>query len=195
MYLIAGLGNPGPEYGQTRHNVGYRVLEAWAESLGVRWAERRFQSRSARAVLQGESLMLLCPTTFMNRSGEAVRACAHYYKIEGDRILIVHDDLDLPLGRIRVVRGGGSGGHKGVASVMNHLGTTAFARVRIGIGRPDGDQPVERFVLTPFDGNERDVVLHVIQLGIQACELFIVQGVDAAMQAINGQNLTQARRE
>lgn len=195
MYLIAGLGNPGPEYGHTRHNVGFRVLEAWAESLGVRWADRRFQSRSARAAFHGVSLMLLCPMTFMNRSGEAVRACAHYYKIDGDRILIVHDDLDLPLGRIRVARGGGSGGHKGVASVVNHLRTTAFARVRIGIGRPEADQPVERYVLTPFGGNERDIVLHVIQQGIRACELFIVQGVDAAMQAINGQNLTQARRE
>jgi len=195
VYLIAGLGNPGPEYGQTRHNVGCRVLDAWAESLGVRWAERRFQSRSARAVFQGESLMLLCPMTFMNRSGEAVRACAHYYKIDCDRILIAHDDLDLPLGRIRVARGGGSGGHKGVASVMNHLGTKAFARVRIGIGRPEGDLPVERYVLSPFGGDERDMVLHMIQLGIRACELFIVQGVDAAMQVINGQNLTQARRE
>ena len=146
-------------------------------------------------MVQGVRLVLLCPMTFMNRSGEAVRACAHYYKIDGDCILIVHDDLDLPLGRIRVARGGGSGGHKGVASVMNHLGTTSFARVRVGVGRPEGDQPVERFVLTPFGSDERDIVLRMIQLGVRACELFIVQGVDAAMQAINGQNLTQARRE
>jgi PTH1 family peptidyl-tRNA hydrolase len=126
----------------------------------------------------------------MNRSGEAVQACSHYYKILDEHILVVHDDMDLPLGRIRVAKGGGAGGHKGVASIMDHLGTRGFTRVRIGIGRPANQQPVEKFVLSPFSNSERDIVPQMIQLGIRACELFIVDGVDVAMNVINGQNLS-----
>lgn len=190
MYLIAGLGNPGPAYRNTRHNLGCEVLEAWAEGLAATWSSKRFQSMSARASYMGKSLVLLRPATFMNLSGEAIQACAHYYRIHEGHVLVVHDDLDLPLGRIRVVKGGGAGGHKGVLSITRHLGTKDFARVRIGIGRPEHRQPVEKYVLSPFSNSERVIVAQMIHLGIRACELFVVDGVDVAMNTINGQDLT-----
>ncbi len=189
MILIAGLGNPGPDYRFTRHNMGFRVLEAWAEDLGVRLSGRRFQSRSARAVVQGRSLLLLCPMTFMNLSGEAVQACAHYYRLEEEDILIVHDDLDLPLGRVRIARGGGAGGHKGVASVIKHLGLRGFPRLKIGIGRPGEGQSVERYVLNPFSREEQDTAQEVTRLGVQACESFVLKGLDSTMNEFNGHNL------
>ncbi|MCF8061252.1 MAG: aminoacyl-tRNA hydrolase [Deltaproteobacteria bacterium] len=195
MYLIAGLGNPGPDYRLTRHNMGFRVLEAWAEALGVRLSGRRFQSMSARVVLHGRSLLLLCPMTFMNRSGEAVQACAHYYRLEEENILIVHDDLDLPLGRVRIAGGGGTGGHKGVASVARHLGTREFPRLKIGIGRPEGGQSVESYVLSPFSREERDLVDQVTQLGVRSCESFVLHGLDSAMNEVNGLNLIQTKEE
>jgi PTH1 family peptidyl-tRNA hydrolase len=195
VYLIVGLGNPGPDYRLTRHNLGFRVLEAWAEKLGVRWSGRRFQSMSTRVVFHGRSLLLLCPMTYMNRSGEAVQACAHYFRVEEEDILIVHDDLDLPLGRVRIARGGGTGGHKGVASVARHLGSRAFPRLKIGIGRPEGGQSVESYVLSPFSREEEDLVRQVTRLGVRSCELFAVQGLDSAMNEVNGQHLTQTKEE
>lgn len=193
MYLIAGLGNPGPDYRFTRHNMGFRILGAWAGSLGVRLSGRRFQSVSAGTVFLGRSVVLLCPMTFMNRSGEAVQACAHYYRVEEEDILIVHDDLDLPLGRIRIAAGGGAGGHKGVASVIRHLGSEDIPRLKVGIGRPEKMQPVDDYVLSEFSRDEQDLVDEVIQLGVRACEMFVVEGVDAAMNAVNGLNLIQPK--
>ncbi len=193
MYLIAGLGNPGPDYRFTRHNMGFRILEAWAENLGVRLSGRRFKSGSARTVFLGRNLVLLCPMTFMNRSGEAVQACAHYYRVEKKDILIVHDELDLPLGRVRVAPGGGTGGHKGVASVIKHLGTPDIPRLRIGIDRPEQRQVVDHYVLSEFSREEQALVAQVIQLGVRACEVFVGEGVDAAMNAVNGISLIQPK--
>ncbi|MFO7785666.1 MAG: aminoacyl-tRNA hydrolase [Thermodesulfobacteriota bacterium] len=193
MYLIAGLGNPGPDYRFTRHNMGFRILEAWAESLGVRLSGRHFQSGSARTMFLGRSLILLCPMTFMNRSGEAVQACARYYRVEKKDILIVHDDLDLPLGRVRIAAGGGAGGHKGVASVVRHLGSPDIPRLKVGIDRPEQRQAVDDYVLSNFSREEHEMVIQVIQLGVRACEVFVVEGVDAAMNAINGISLIQPK--
>lgn len=144
-------------------------------------------------MFHGQSLLLLCPMTYMNLSGKAVQACAHYHRLEAEDILIVHDDLDLPLGRIRITRGGGTGGHKGVASVIQHLGSRAFSRLKMGIGRPEGGQPVEDYVLSPFSRDERDVVQQVTQLGVRACESIVADGLDAAMNVFNGQHSFQAK--
>ncbi len=193
MYLIAGLGNPGPDYRFTRHNMGFRILEAWAGNLGVRLSGRRFQSGSARTMFLGRSLVLLCPMTFMNRSGEAVQACAHYYRVEKKDILIVHDDLDLALGRVRIAAGGGAGGHKGVASVIRHLGSPEMPRLKVGIGRPGQRQEVDDYVLSEFSREEQELVVQVIQMGVRACEVFVLEGVDAAMNAVNGISLIQPK--
>lgn len=134
--------------------------------------------------------MILCPSTFMNRSGEAVRASADYYHIESGNILVIHDDIDLPVGRVKVARGSGSGGHKGVQSIIDHLGSTQFIRVKIGIGRPRYDEAVEDYVLTRFYKDERDIVEDVLHVATQACELFVLEGIEPAMNKINCLNLS-----
>jgi len=188
VFLIVGLGNPGEKYERTRHNVGFAVLQAWGRFLGARFSSRRFQARYASAMFQGKRVMLLCPETYMNVSGNAVKACVDYYDIDQARILVIHDDLDLPFGRIKVGRKSGSGGHKGVASIIRNLGMTAFARVKIGIGRPRYGEPVEDFVLSPFYKDQEGMLNQVIQGAVQACELFVLEGVESAMNTINCQN-------
>jgi len=188
VFLIVGLGNPGEKYERTRHNVGFAVLRAWSEVLGVRFSSRRFQARCGGTVVQGKKVFFLCPETYMNLSGNAVRACRDYYDIDQDRILVVHDDLDIPFGRIKVGRKSGSGGHKGVDSIVRNLGTREFARVKIGIGRPQYGEPVEDFVLSPFYKDQEGMLNRVIQGAVQACELFVLEGVESAMNVINCQN-------
>jgi PTH1 family peptidyl-tRNA hydrolase len=191
VYLIAGLGNPGQEYRNTRHNVGFRVIEQWARSLGVALKSRRFHSRSCQATFGGRRMILLCPVTFMNLSGLALKACVDYYRLDTKDILIVHDDIDLPVGRIKVARSGGGGGHKGIQSIMDQLGTREFARVKIGVGRPRYLEQVEEFVLTPFYRDEGEMVNQVVQVATEACELFVREGVEKAMSHVNWQNLAQ----
>ena len=191
MYLIVGLGNPGPNYEETRHNIGARVLEFWGNRLGIRWSNRFFQSRSGRARYEGQDLLLICPETFMNRSGLAVKACVDYFKIDLGRILVVHDDLDLPLGRLKVVRDGGTGGHKGVSSVAEHLGDLAFSRIKVGIGRPRHGEAIEAYVLSPYYADEGGVLEEVIPLAAKGCELFVSKGVAFAMNQINSQDLSK----
>jgi len=186
--LIVGLGNPGPEYEATRHNVGFQVVDLWCKDLGLLLTSRRFRAKSIRADLQGIQVLLLCPLTFMNRSGESVRACASYYALETSKMLVVHDDLDLPLGRVKLVKNGGAGGHKGVSSIIRHLGTTAFCRVKVGIGRPRYGETVEDFVLSPFYADERRLAQRSIRVAVNACERFVLEGVESAMNHINRQN-------
>jgi PTH1 family peptidyl-tRNA hydrolase len=129
--------------------------------------------------------------TYMNRSGESVRGCAAYYNLETSRILVVHDDVDLPVGRIKVVRQGGAGGHKGVLSVIEHLGDKQFPRVKIGAGRPRFDEDMEDFVLSPFYSDERQIVEEVVRMAIKACEIFVLEGIQSAMTQINCLNLAK----
>jgi len=188
MDMIAGLGNPGPEYKDTRHNIGFRVIDLLSRELGVRLESKRFQSRNTRTKLQEKDIILLCPMTYMNLSGSAVRSCADYYKIDKEHILVVHDDLDLPVGRIKVTKHGGAGGHKGVQSIIDHLGGTKFPRVRIGIGRPRYNESTEDFVLSPFYKDQRDAIERMIQSALEACRLVITDSVESAMNQINSQN-------
>jgi peptidyl-tRNA hydrolase, PTH1 family len=189
VFLVAGLGNPGEEYRNTRHNVGFRVIRLWAKSCGAELRSRRFHSRSGRFMVEGTPVIVLCPDTFMNRSGLALKACVDFYHLEPPNILVVHDDLDLPLGRIRVARRGGGAGHKGIQSVIDHLGTRDFARVRIGIGRPRHLEPVEEFVLKPFYRDEEVAVQGVLAAAVRVCERFVLEGVEKAMAEVNGLNL------
>lgn len=188
FFLIAGLGNPGLKYQNTRHNVGFMVLRRWAELLDVPLSSRAFSGQAGRARIGERKIMLLCPQTYMNESGRSVRACAEFYRIEAENILVVHDDLDIELGRIKVVRNGGGGGHKGVLSICRHLGTQAFNRVKIGVGRPRYEEPVEEFVLRPFYKGQEETVKRVIEGALEACELFVTRGLAQAMNIINPQN-------
>ena len=187
--MIVGLGNPGPEYKSSRHNVGVEVVELWCRDLGLSLSSRRFRAKTVRSEIRGNAIILLCPLTFMNLSGESVRACASYYGLETNRILVVHDDLDIPLGRVKVVKDSGAGGHKGVSSIIRHLGSTGFCRVKVGIGRPRYDEPVENFVLGPFYADEKRLAQRTIRVAVNACERFVLEGLESAMNHINRQNL------
>lgn len=188
-YLIVGLGNPGEVYRHTRHNIGFRVLESWLGAMAGQWLEGAFQSRYARAALESERFILLCPQTCMNLSGLAVRAAVDSLGTPIGKILVVHDDLDLDLGRVKVARNGGPGGHKGVRSVIASLGVKDFTRVKVGVGRPRYGERVEDFVLGPFYEDELATVDQVVRLAIRACEWFLLKGVEAAMNWTNCQNL------
>ena len=187
--MIAGLGNPGPRYKNTRHNIGFKVIDLWGDDLNVRLTGRRFQSLNILTRFEGKKIFLFRPLTYMNRSGESIRSGIDYYGVQLEKVLVVHDDLDLPVGRVKVVKNGGDGGHKGIMSLIHHLGTDGFARVKVGIGRPRYMEPVEDFVLKPFYEDERKIVDQVIRMAVQACELFVSKGVESAMNIINGQNL------
>ena len=185
MDLIAGLGNPGAVYKDTRHNIGFQIITFLSRDLGVRLKGRRFQSINTLTELQGKDIILLRPKTFMNLSGESIKACADFYNIKVENILIIHDDLDLPVGKIKVVRQGGSGGHKGVQSVIDHIGSTLFPRVKIGIGRPQCGEEIEDYVLAPFYDEQKEVMEKVIELAANTCRLFVLDGLEYTMNQIN----------
>ena len=189
MYLIAGLGNPGTRYKHTRHNIGFMVVQTWAKSLNASVSGRRFRSGYGRTVFREKEVILLCPQTYMNMSGLALKECADFFKLESENILVVHDDLDLAIGRIKSVRNGGAGGHKGILSIFESLGTREFCRLKVGIGRPSHEEPVEDFVLRPFYPEHRPLIDKVISLAVQACEVFVVEGIGKTMNTINSQDL------
>jgi len=190
MYLVVGLGNPGSKYENTRHNVGFRVVELWSRKLGVPLTGRRFQSTFGWTKYQNKEVLVIRPLAFMNLSGKCVKAFVQAYRLDTVNVLVIHDDLDLAVGRVKVVSNGGAGGHRGVLSIMEALGSVQFPRVKIGIGRPKFGETVEDYVLEPFYGEQQDVMESVIQLAIHACELFISQGVESAMNQINCKNLS-----
>ena len=187
--MIAGLGNPEPKYKNTRHNIGFKAIDLLGDDLNVRLTGRRFQSANILTRFEGKKIFLVRPLTHMNRSGESIKSAVGYYGVQPEELLVVHDDLDIPVGRIKVVKNGGDGGHKGIMSIIHHLGTGGFARVRVGIGRPRFSEPVEDFVLKPFYKDERKIVDRVIRMAAKACILFMSKGVGSAMNVINSQNL------
>jgi PTH1 family peptidyl-tRNA hydrolase len=161
------------------------VIHRWAGALGVRLLSHRFYAKSSLARFLDRELLLLCPQTFMNLSGESVKKCVESLGVRNEEILVVHDDLDLPLGRVKVAKKGGGGGHKGIQSIIDHLGTREFSRVKIGIGRPMQGEPVDEFVLSPFYREDRVAVEAALQKAIQACVLFVSEGIGKAMNQIN----------
>jgi len=186
-----GLGNPGSGYKSTRHNTGFRIIDHLSRNVGASLKGRRFQSRNIRTTYRGREIVLLKPVTFMNQSGRAVKACADFFHLPPNRILVVHDDLDLPVGKIKVVRNGGPGGHKGVLSIIEHLGSREFPRIKIGIGRPRYGESPEDYVLAPFYEDESEIMLRVFKVAVQACRLFIFDGIESAMNQINHQIFTE----
>lgn len=185
MHVIVGLGNPGQPYENTRHNMGFDVIGEWSAMLGVRLRIGRFGSRHARAMVEGAHILLVCPLSFMNRSGEVVRAWTDYSRVSPDRTLVIHDDLDLPTGRIKVAKSGGSGGHRGIASIISCLGTADFARIKVGIGRPRYGEPMEDYVLSRCYEDERDVLKVATRQAVQAAACFVLEGVESAMNRFN----------
>lgn len=187
-FLIVGLGNPGREYAATRHNIGFMLCDRLAETWRAGWQpEKKCQARLARATVAGKQLLLCEPLTFMNLSGEAVNAAARYYHVPPDRVLVLSDDADLPLGQLRMRVGGGPGGHHGLESVKHHLGTAAFPRLRMGIGRRDESQrEIAGYVLAPFSAEEKVVVQKVLERAVQQVDAWFREGIQHAMNKFNG---------
>lgn len=187
MKLIVGLGNPGRKYRDTRHNIGFAVADELARRCAVEFEAAPAEALLARArTLGSEGTLLVKPLTMMNASGFAVSEIARYFRIPFGDILVVADDVNLPLGRIRARQSGSAGGHNGFRSIIEQLGTTDFARLRIGVGRGDPRRDLADYVLGGFDVDERPVVAETIGRGADAGELFVAEGIERVMNRFNG---------
>lgn len=190
--LIVGLGNPEPKYDRTRHNIGFEFVDRVAADWGTPLQEnRKFQGYWAEVRHNGAKLGLLKPTTYMNRSGQSLRAVLDWYKIPAAAVLVVYDDMDLPLGRLRLRLSGSAGGHNGIKSIIAHLGTQDFPRLRIGIGkaRVAGDRPTISHVLGKFTPEEQPILRDVLTLAEDALAMSLRQGVEKAMSLYNGRSV------
>jgi PTH1 family peptidyl-tRNA hydrolase len=187
-WLMVGLGNPGREYARTRHNVGFMAVERLAAVHGAAWSDAaRFHARLARFEREGRRLWLCQPRTFMNLSGETVGAVAAFYRLTPDRVLIVLDDADLPLGRVRLRPNGSSGGHHGLESIEAHLGTREYPRLRIGIGRAEpAARDLAGWVLSPFESGEQVLLEKVLDRVARQVECWWADGIGPAMNRFNG---------
>lgn len=188
-WIIAGLGNPGPQYEATRHNVGFWMLDQLAEAYGVRFkTESRLQGELAQHVSPEAKLWLLKPLTFMNRSGQSVMALANFYKIPAERILVLHDELDLPSGTIRLKRGGGHGGHNGLRDIIaQNGGNKDFLRCRIGIGHPGDSRQVSDYVLSKPAAKDRELILHSIDDAQRVMPEVLANQLEKAMHWLHSQ--------
>jgi peptidyl-tRNA hydrolase, PTH1 family len=185
LKLVAGLGNPGPKYQGTRHNVGFDVVDRLAAGGARPSFSRKFDGQVAEAEIDFRRVLLLKPETFMNLSGRSVAQALRFYKLEPADLLVVCDDLSLPLGRLRLRPGGSDGGQKGLRDIIAHLGIDKFARLRIGIGER-GEADAADFVLSRFRGAERPIIDDALILATQAVAVWVTQGIDAAMNKFNG---------
>jgi PTH1 family peptidyl-tRNA hydrolase len=187
LRLIVGLGNPGAEYVRTRHNAGFRLVEKLAERWRADWsAAKKFHSRLARIERDGRRVWLCEPQTFMNSSGEAVGALVDFYEVPLRNLVVVVDDADLPLGELRLRMRGSSGGHHGLESIEQRLGTREFARLRIGIGRRNSEREITGHVLGRFDSTEAALADKVLSVGCEQVECWLDAGLQKAMSQFNG---------
>ena len=186
MKLIVGLGNPGPEYRETRHNVGFMVVDALVDRWRVtdQWREK-FDALQIKTMRGEEAVIVAKPLTFMNLSGQAVAGLAGFYKIDLADVLIVTDDVALPVGRLRARREGGAGGHTGLKSIIQSLATQAFPRMRVGVGRGDNRRDLADHVLGRFEADERDTVSAAVLRAADASEMFLSDGIERVMNAFN----------
>ncbi len=185
-WLIVGLGNPGKKYIDTRHNAGWHVLDTIVrDNPGLRFDEKRSKGLIARGELAGVKVALVKPQTYMNLSGEAVGPIARFYKVPPERVLVVFDDLDTPAATLRLRKKGGAGGNNGMRSVIRHLGTQEFPRIRVGIGRPPGQMPGKAFVLQKFKPAEWEAMVTTCERAVEAIQLILTDGMDNAMNKFN----------
>lgn len=184
-YLIAGLGNPGREYKYNRHNIGFMVLDEFAREVGETFSRVEKNALISKSNFHGKHLVLAKPQNYMNRSGQVVSGLINFYKIPFERIMIIYDDIDLPLGQLRIRPFGGSGGHKGISSIIDHLGSNQFPRMRLGIGRPPGKKEAADYVLKDFANSEKDVLEIILVRAVEALNEYLADGIEAAMNKFN----------
>ena len=187
MYIIVGLGNPGEKYVHTRHNVGFEVIDILADRIGIHVDEKKHKGLCGRGVLEGQKVVLVKPQTFMNLSGESVRAVADFYKVAADEIIVVYDDISLEPGRLRVRGKGSAGGHNGIKNIIAHLGTQEFPRVKVGIGEKPKGMDLADYVLSHFGRGEWEQTEEAFKEAADAVAVMISQGTEAAMNRFNGE--------
>ncbi|GAD83997.1 aminoacyl-tRNA hydrolase [Nocardia asteroides] len=184
--LVVGLGNPGPEYERTRHNVGFLVADVLAERVGGRFAvHKKSGADLLQARLDGRQILIAKPRAYMNLSGRPVAALAKFFSVPVDQVIVVHDELDLPFGTIKLKQGGGEGGHNGLRSISQALTTKDYLRTRIGIGRPPGRQDPADYVLKPFAAPERKEVPVIVEQAADAVELLLKVGLETAQNSLH----------
>lgn len=186
MYLVAGLGNPGNKYKNTRHNIGFQFLDYLAKRHDSAFKESKWKADVVKANLWGHQAVLVKPSTYMNRSGQAVGAIARYYQLATEEIIVIHDDLDLGPGRIKIVYDRGAGGHNGIRSIIEGLGAKDFSRIRVGVGRPNEQMKVSDYVLSKFSADEGDLLNACLTEAERGLRMILDDGVMAAMNEING---------
>ena len=187
QWLVVGLGNPGPKYEWTRHNVGFLVVDELAERANLPVQKLKFKALTNTALIGGQSVLLMKPTTYMDLSGEAVGQAARFYKIPPERVLVISDDVALPQGKLRIRRSGSAGGHNGLKNIIAHLGSDQFPRVKVGVGgKPHPDSDMADWVLSKFTGPDKTAMEQTIDRAADAVTCLLAQGVDKAMASFNG---------
>lgn len=185
MKCFVGLGNPGKKYEQTRHNVGFRVIDELAEKLNISLNQEKFKGIYGSGIVNGEKVFLIKPITYMNVSGECVRLFLDYFKIPLENLVVIYDDLDLPTGKVRLRQKGSAGGHNGIKSLISHLGTEKFNRLRIGISRPTTRMSIPDYVLGTFSTEEQKDIQKAIHKATDACESFLTNTFLEVMNKYN----------
>jgi PTH1 family peptidyl-tRNA hydrolase len=186
--VVVGLGNPGKRYEGARHNAGFQVADELAHRFHIHLQERKFRASWGAGVIQGQRILIFKPLTYMNLSGEAVKEMLNYFGISSQRMLVIHDDLDLSCGRLKIARRGGAAGHRGVLSIIEHLRNQDFPRLKLGVGRPLEREPVEAYVLQKPYPHEAETFEEMLALGAEAVQTILSLGLEEAMNRFNRQD-------
>lgn len=184
MFLIVGLGNPGKEYEDTRHNIGFKVVDNIAKEYNIELNRQKFKGTYGEGFIEGEKVMLLKPNTYMNLSGESVKEVIDFYNLDNDQILVIYDDISLDVGKLRIREKGSAGGHNGIKSIIAHIGSDFFSRIKVGVGQPSTD--LVKHVLGKFTKEEMVVLRESIEASTKATSEIIKNGVKTAMNQFNG---------
>ena len=185
MYLIVGLGNPEEEYSQTRHNMGFNTINKIAEKYNIKINKSKFHGIYENAIIENQKVILLKPQTYMNLSGVSIREVMDFYKMKIEDILVVYDDMDIEPGKIKIRKKGGAGGHNGIKSIIENIGTEEFARIRIGIGRPTPEQDKINYVIGVISNDEKENLAKGVDIAVEAVEEILKNGIDNAMNKFN----------
>lgn len=192
-YMIVGLGNPGREYEETRHNIGWLALDALAKRYNLRYDETRDKAIIAKGTIRNKRVLLVKPQTYMNLSGQSVQPLSKFFKVTPDRILVVADDMDIDFGKLRLRAQGSAGGQKGLKDILQRMGTQEISRLRLGIGRPPGKMPAPAWVLQKFQGDDAIIAAQLADRGADAIETWLASGIEIAMSNHNNVSVQDSR--
>lgn len=192
MYLIAGLGNPTKEYDKTRHNVGFEVIDVLADKYRIDVSERKHKALCGRGVIEGQKVILVKPQTFMNLSGESIRAAADYYKISPEEMIVIYDDISLDPGQLRIRLKGSAGGHNGIKNIIAHLGSQEFPRIKVGVGAKPPRMDLADYVLSRFGAGEQKLMDEAFKEAAEAAVSMMTDGAERAMNHYNTKKKAEA---